>query len=217
MRALKFFAALFLLAPIVFAQGVICSTTIQCGAGEYMGSDCLCHPGAHAVNGQQPNGLAPLATVPTPTTPPSTVAQSESDAQSFFFAGLIAQPSTAPHPTGGIGYAAPMNKNQGVYAIAETDLTIVRGGGSGKYMLQNQARAGIAIFTRRIWIADIFVLGDAGVSSTGSATSGAYAGGAIAKFPLRAGSKFCGLVGFRIVKSATANGTQTYLTLGVGR
>ena len=89
------------------------------------------------------------------------------------------------------------------------DFTLVAG------KVQSSVRTGIATPLRTIGTVTIYGLGDAGTSTTGSASGSAFAGGGIAIIPVgRKGLQ--AVAGVRILKTAVG-GTQTLVEIGFGK
>lgn len=126
----------------------------------------------------------------------------------FYGAGIVGQAQTSPRPSGFFIVATELSKSAQIWSFSESDFLVV-----GR-KIQTSTRTGIATPLRKIASATLFAIGDGGVATTGTATSGAYAGGAILSIPLP--KQLFIFPGFRYIHSG-AGGTQVTIGFGIGR
>ena len=134
--------------------------------------------------------------------------------QSFYGAGLSLYPQSSPKPTGWAAAMVTMSAPQRVYSISEIDFTAVGNILRGQPVsIQTSARTGAAVWLRAFGRVNLFGLANAGVATTGTNSSGAFAGGGMVTFPTRWKALY-GTIGVRILSSATG-GTQTLIETGI--
>ena len=107
-----------------------------------------------------------------------------------------------------------MSAPQHVYSISELDFTVV--GNILKKQpvtVQTSARTGAAVWLRSFGQFNLFGLANAGVATTGTNSSGAFAGGGMLTFPTRWKALY-GTIGIRIL-SSSVGGTQTLIESGI--
>ncbi len=156
-----------------------------------------------------------VAALPLLAQEPAAVAQ-PSGSSTFYAAGVSGLAQTSPKPTGWLVVATEVNKTADVWSLSETDYTYV----SGK--IQSSVRTGLAtsvsIGSMKLPTGmKLYGLADAGVATTGSASSGAYAGGFVAIIPVtKFAIKFNFVPSIRVIRTA-AGGTQLVWGLGLGK
>ena len=142
------------------------------------------------------------------STPPVSApgAASAQPGSAFYGVGIIGSATTQPKPSGFLVVATEISQSAQIWSFSETDAILV-----ANHKIQTSARTGLATPMRKFGAAQLFLLGDAGVASTGTNTGGAFAGGAILTIPFK--SKYVVFPGFRYLHTSTG-GSQ--LTIGVG-
>lgn len=129
--------------------------------------------------------------------------------QSFYAAGISLLPQSSPKPTGWAAAIVTVNANQKVYSISEVDFTVVKNG--ALYNVQTAARTGIATWLRAFGPVNLYGLADAGAATSGTTSSGAFAGGGMLVFPIN--KQIGGTVGARVLK--TNLGSQVIAEMGI--
>ena len=108
------------------------------------------------------------------STPPVSApgAASAQPGSAFYGVGIIGSATTQPKPSGFLVVATEISQSAQIWSFSETDAILV-----ANHKIQTSARTGLATPMRKFGAAQLFLLGDAGVASTGTNTGGAFAGG----------------------------------------
>lgn len=126
----------------------------------------------------------------------------------FYGVGVTGFATTQPKESGFLVVATEISQSAQIWSLSETDAILL-----ANHKLQTSARTGLATPMRKFGAAELFLLGDAGVASSGTNTGGAYAGGAILTIPFK--SKYVVFPGFRYLHTATG-GSQLTIGIGIG-
>lgn len=122
--------------------------------------------------------------------------------------GISASPSTRPAPTGFLAAATLISAKTQAWSYSEVDFTST----PSHKAIQSSFRTGAATPLRVMGTTTLWAVLDGGISTVGTASGGAFAGGLIAVTQTKHGSA---VLGWRRIITAVA-GTQDVVVLGWG-
>jgi hypothetical protein len=127
--------------------------------------------------------------------------------QDFWGAGINAQATSSPQPTGVVFYAHEVNAASGIWSDSEINFTV--GKQNGSYRVQSTTSTGGEVFLRTFKNFSIYIRGNVGATTTGSTTGLSAIWGPLVIHPIGSTGSY---IGFAYTKLATnaAQGQQFF-------